>query len=82
MTQPTSEIMKLNFITDQGSIRDTASWALRVDAAPPAGAGRWGAGRPGGRWALPGRWAFPGRGSCGRDRGWAGKDEGGACGAA
>jgi hypothetical protein len=34
MTQPTSEIMKLNFITDQGSILDRMSCALRVDCGP------------------------------------------------
>ena len=35
-----------------------------------------GAGRPGGRWALPGRGPCPAR-RCGRAAGWAGKDAGG-----
>src|SRR6266567_7187247 len=34
-TQPTSEIMKLNFITDQGSILDRTSCALRVEPPEP-----------------------------------------------
>src|SRR5208282_1471272 len=33
MTQPTRETMKLNFITDQGSILASTSWARRVGAA-------------------------------------------------
>src|SRR6185437_14091675 len=67
MTQPTREIMKLNFMTDHGSMRAMASWARRLDGEPwagkPAGAGRWPV-MPGcGREVL----ALPGR--CGRMRG-------------
>ena len=66
MTQPTSEIMKLNFMTDQGSILAIASWALRLDGDPwagkPAGVCRWPAGPGFGRGVL----SLPGR--CGRVR--------------
>src|SRR5437016_2401466 len=34
-TQPTSEIMKLNFITDQGSTLDRTSCALRIEPPEP-----------------------------------------------
>src|SRR6201992_458442 len=35
MTKQASEIMKLNFMTDQGSKRDTIRWAWRALAPPP-----------------------------------------------
>src|ERR1700761_3683763 len=35
MTKQASEIMKLNFMTDQGSKRETIRWAWRALAPPP-----------------------------------------------
>jgi hypothetical protein len=35
MTKQASEIMKLNFMTDQGSKRETIRWAWRAFAPPP-----------------------------------------------
>src|ERR1700761_806904 len=35
MTKQASEIMKLNFMTDQGSKRETMRWAWRAVAPPP-----------------------------------------------
>src|SRR6201996_9842597 len=34
MTKQASEIMKLNFMTDQGSNRDTIRWAWRAEGPP------------------------------------------------
>jgi hypothetical protein len=57
--------MKLNFITDQGSILDSTSWARRVCWSAPLGVGRGAVvARDGGRGGATGlgRAGFLGRG--------------------